>query len=378
MPVDLDPIMERVLRASARGDDRPQFDLERIVARVTQRWTEHRSTFLEPTDPFRPHRYAVEEVARHQAKAFVVGNHYLGTFATSIVPVGLWEARAPQPPKLVGVAVFGEPPREGIAKYTGGAYANPSGVELNRFVLLDEVPYHAETWFLARAFRVLADRRPQARVVLSYSDPVPRRALSGQIVMPGHIGTIYQAFNGVFVGRTRKDYLWLDAEGRTIGGRLLSKIRTEEKGEVYAAETLLAAGAPRRRHGESPRAWVERALTEGPFRRVKHAGKYTYLWPMGDRGQRRAALATFPDVTVPAERERLAALLAGSDAEIVAEAGRSIDPDDAVAVRRQRRKLKRRIEKMDQWLMQTERYPGDPQIKARARQQRHRRFGGSS
>jgi hypothetical protein len=371
MPIDVDAIITRVIGS---GDDRAQHRLEFILARLeaAQRWAEHRAIFLGPEDLFQPHRYAVEPISRIQAKAFITGHHYLGTFATSLVPVGLWESRAPYPPELVGVAVFGIPAREGIAKYTVGTFDNAMGVELNRFVLRHEVPYHAETWFLKRAFRWVTRERPEVRVVLSFSDPVPRTTLSGQVVMPGHIGTIYQAFNGIYVGRTRRDYEWQDLQGRTIGGRLLSKITRGQIGEVYAAERLIAAGAPQRRWNEDPAAWTERALQQGPFRRVAHPGKHIYLWAIGRR--KHEALRTLPPTTVPVELTRLIAHLS------------TLEEDERVAdqkgdrktwrdVRRDQRKTKTRIKKLEKHLEIMERYPGDPLIKAAARRQRAERYG---
>jgi hypothetical protein len=40
------------------------------------------------------------------------------------------------------------------------------------------------------------------RGVVSFSDPVPRRTAAGDLVFPGHIGTIYQASNAGYLGRT--------------------------------------------------------------------------------------------------------------------------------------------------------------------------------
>lgn len=65
----------------------------------------------------------------------------------------------------------------------------------SRFVLLDECPGNSESWFLARCFdALLADG---VRGVVPFADPVPRRTASGRLVMPGHVGTIYQGYAGV-------------------------------------------------------------------------------------------------------------------------------------------------------------------------------------
>jgi hypothetical protein len=102
---------------------------------------------------------------------------------------------------LVGVAVFSVPMSQAVIPKWLGVSAS-SGVELGRFVLLDEVPFNAETWFLARAVRVLRAELPELAGIVSFSDPVPRRDSSGALVMPGHVGTIYQARNAAYRGRT--------------------------------------------------------------------------------------------------------------------------------------------------------------------------------
>ena len=47
---------------------------------------------------------------------------------------------------------------------------------------------------LARAFRLAAG--DGLRGVVAFSDPLPRRTASGQLLMPGHIGHIYRAGAG--------------------------------------------------------------------------------------------------------------------------------------------------------------------------------------
>ena len=66
-------------------------------------------------------------------------------------------------------------------------------IELSRLVLLDEVPFNAESWFVARCHHELA--LCGIRGVVSFSDPLPRHRSDGTAVMPGHVGTVYQALS---------------------------------------------------------------------------------------------------------------------------------------------------------------------------------------
>lgn len=106
--------------------------------------------------------------------------------------------------RLVGVAVFGVPVQRAVlssALPTLEPYRESQ--ELSRFVLLDEVPANAESWFLARCFGELRDAG--VRGVVSFADPVPRRAADGTVLAPGHVGIIYQAAGAAYAGRRVRD-----------------------------------------------------------------------------------------------------------------------------------------------------------------------------
>lgn len=157
------------------------------------------------------------------------------------------------------------------------------GVTLSRLVLLDDVPANGESWFVARALRLLRAEKPDVGAVVSYSDPVVRTTLDGARVMPGHVGTVYQALNAMHVGRSRKETVILDRDGVVVDRRgIMSKLRNDEQGAAYAYARLTAAGAPPRRPLEGGVAYVERALREGPFRRFRHPGNHTYVWTLHD------------------------------------------------------------------------------------------------
>jgi hypothetical protein len=257
-----------------------------------QRWQLQRATWRPAGELFRPSRHAVEVLEERDAKGFVCTHHYSGSYPAARFRVGLFRAGTCALRDLVGVAVFSVPMQNrAIPKYTG---LEPlAGVELGRFVLLDEVEANGESWFLGRAFALLHERRPEIRAVLSYSDPVPRQTIDGSVVMPGHVGTIYQAHNGRYLGRARAETIVLDPHGRVISRRALSKLKHETKGAAYAYAALVAAGAPPRRPLESGADYVARALHQGPFRRTRHPGNHAYAWALGDRRDRRDLLEHF-------------------------------------------------------------------------------------
>jgi len=260
---------------------------------MNQRWYKRMAMYRPEGEPFDPSRYTVAPVPFKEARAFVQTHHYSGSYPADRCRVGLYDGAS-----LVGVAVFSVPMNQRvIPRWTG--QAPQDGVELGRFVLIDEVPGNGESWFLARAFRLLCEQIPEVKAVMSCSDPVPRRTEGGDLVMPGHVGCIYQAHNGRFVGRTSRKTLILDPAGRVMSARALSKIRNGERGSAYSYEMLTGMGAPKRKALESGRDYVKRALAEGPFTRIRHPGNLVYVWPLGAKRQRRATVrgvsAPLPD-----------------------------------------------------------------------------------
>jgi hypothetical protein len=254
-----------------------------------QRWRDRRGSYRPHGEPIDPSRYGVELLDRDRAKGFVVQHHYEGTYPAAIVNVGLFHMH-----ELVGVAVFSQPmTQRTVPKWTGLEPAE--GIELGRFVLRDDVPANGETWFLARAFKVLKAEHA-ARAVVSFSDPMARTAADGRVTMPGHIGTIYQASNARYVGRAKPKVIHLGPDGKALSARSLAKIRNEERGADGAVAALVRAGAPAPRLGEDGAAYVERVLSpEGPFRRVRHPGTHCYVFAL----DKRAASSFQPALAYP-------------------------------------------------------------------------------
>lgn len=264
-----------------------------MIAASCQRWTARREAWRPIGELFDPSRHDVAELDERDAKAFVCSHHYSASYPAARFRVGLFRSSSSAPRDLVGVAVFSVPMQErAIPKYTG--LAAGAGVELGRFVLLDEVEANGETWFLGRAFELLQARRPEISAVLSYADPMPRETIDGRRVTPGHVGTIYQAHNGRYMGRARAETITIDTAGRVISRRSLSKLKHDERGAAYVYARLRAAGAPERRPLERGEDYVARAIAEGPFRRIRHPGNHAYAWPLGaSRRARRDLLESF-------------------------------------------------------------------------------------
>jgi hypothetical protein len=238
------------------------------------RWRERESRWAPTHRLFRPSEFGVDVLPDDSTpRAFVERHHYSGSYPAARLRVGLYRKVGCLRSYLAGVAVFSVPCQPAaLPRHLGSG----EGVELGRLVLLDEVGFNGESWFMARAFSALRRELPGVVGVLSYSDPLPRWTDAGRMVTPGHVGQVYQALNAAYLGTASARKLYLDRDGRTISDRGLSKIRAMDKGWEPAAARLVAAGADPRRPGEEPRDWLARVLPG--FRQVRHPGNHVYVW----------------------------------------------------------------------------------------------------
>ncbi|WP_261717201.1 hypothetical protein [Streptomyces sp. FZ201] len=236
------------------------------------------------------------EARVHAAKAFVRAHHYSGSWPAVRFAYGLYDITAHPTAELVGVLALGIPTQVAVltsvfrelTPYT-------DSLELNRLVLRDEVPANAETWFQAAAFRLAAARG--VRGVVAYSDPEPRTRLTAhgpELVFPGHYGTIYQAKGMEYLGKTPPRNVVLLPDGSVLHGRVLSKVRNDERGRGGVERRLVALGARAREGGEPGGPWLEEALHTVGARAVRHGGKHRYAAYVGPRVRRRLAVTSYP------------------------------------------------------------------------------------
>jgi hypothetical protein len=244
-----------------------------------QRWTplavptwRHRSE-----GGFDARRYTVTAISEAEAKRFIRIWHYSGTMPAAKHRYGLTDLATG---RLVGVAVYGVPVQRSVL-------TNPfpelqpyvESVELSRFVLADEVPANAESWTLARTFRLL--REQGVRGVVSFSDPMPRRNQHGIEVLCGHIGGIYQASNAIYTGRGTARTLTLLGDGTVLNDRSAQKVRRQETGHAYVEARLEELGARPMTSLDDPAAWLTQALRTVGATKLRHKGAHRYLFPLG-------------------------------------------------------------------------------------------------
>ena len=248
-----------------------------------QRWRDRKTRwYLDHIDAPRldPRRYHVEPISQTAAGAWLAQHHYLRTLAGRQWLFGLLDDRALEVAQaLVGVAVFGPGMPNVLPALFPGLRPNEDSTELLRFGLLDAVPANGESWFLASVFRYLA--REGVAAVVSFSDPVLRRAADGQVVAPGHIGTCYAAASAIYTGRTAPvAYRMFPDDAGLLHPRMLAKYRAGAPNAGAVERALVARGAPPRAQGEDRPSYLDRLLPRltVPF---LHSGLHRYAFVVG-------------------------------------------------------------------------------------------------
>jgi len=247
-----------------------------VIVSSCQRWRDRRGSYRPAGEPIRTAAYEVAKMASdREARGFVEAHHYSGSFPAALRRYGLYRRE-----ELVGVAVLSQPASQ-AALEASLPFAREGRAELGRLVLLDDVPANGESWFLARAFELA--RGDGFAAIVSHSDPEPRRTAGGEVIFAGHIGTVYQATNAVYVGRSEPRTRRLFADGSVFSDAAWSKLRSRKRGWRYATELLIAHGAPAPASEIMPeadwRAWV-RSAVDATTVTFRHGGNHRYVWAL--------------------------------------------------------------------------------------------------
>jgi hypothetical protein len=242
----------------------------------------------------------VEPLDEAAAKAYVTRHHYSGSYPAASRRYGLY-VDTEAGPDLVGVAVFGIPVQVRVlTNVFPDLEPYVESLELSRFVLEgaratergappeERAPGNSESWFLARCFEQLA--ADGVRGIVSFADPVPR-CVRGRLLFPGHVGTIYQASNAVFTGRSTPRTIVVLPDGTSLSDRSLQKVRQAERGHEYVERRLVALGAAGPRAGESGAVWLVEGLEEIGAVRLRHRGCFRYAMVTNRRDRTHLVIA---------------------------------------------------------------------------------------
>lgn len=201
-----------------------------MITGVCQRWRDRRGVYRPAGEPFNPEHLEIEVLSGEGsdtiARAFVTRHHYSRSYPAARERIALRERASGA---IVGVAIFSQPVRDASLDCLPGERV--AKVVLGRLVLLDHVRANGESWFIARCFEHL--RREGYVGVVSFSDPFARERTDGageRVVLAGHVGTIYQATNAVYLGQAHPDTIHLLPDATTLDRRSIVKLRKRERG----------------------------------------------------------------------------------------------------------------------------------------------------
>ena len=92
---------------------------------------------------------------------------------------------------------------EAVRSSLFGAKHKARVTELHRLALRNGSPTNTASWFVAQAIRLITKKKPELRAILSYADSTE-----------GHYGTVYQALNFLYLGKTEKTKkFWKERNG---------------------------------------------------------------------------------------------------------------------------------------------------------------------
>lgn len=247
---------------------------------MNQRWRQGRDSYRPAGEPINTRDYEIAETSSDcLVRAFIGQHHYLRTTPPMRFRFCLYRGQ-----DLVGVAVFAHPTNDRSITGTLGCRAI-EGVELSRLVRLDDVPGNGESFFVGFCLRRL--KRLELAGVVTFSDPMPRRTESGHVIKIGHAGTVYQALNARFIGRSCPRSLRLLPDGGVLSDRTIQKLRSGETGTRAIRQALATLGIslPEGRVGPDLRLLLDKHT-----RSVRHPGNFKYVWCFSRAAQQHAPL----------------------------------------------------------------------------------------
>jgi hypothetical protein len=247
-----------------------------------------RQTWRHADESFHPDRYGVVRISHSAAKPWIIDRHYSGSYPADRLRYGLFDL-AGRGPALVGVAVLSVPVSTAtLTRAFPSLEPFSQTLELGRFCLDDSVPGNGESYFIGQMRRLAAE--DGIRGLVSFADPLQRRAADGTVICPGHRGVIYQASGFCYSGRSAPRSLLLLPDGTVLPPRVIAKVRALERGHLYAEQRLAALGARPRIAGESGPDWLAEALRTIGARAVRHPGNHRYLIRLGRTRSERTAV----------------------------------------------------------------------------------------
>ena len=161
--------------------------------------------------------YFIRKIDNNLAQEVVIKNHYLHRQAPCSIAFGLFKKEyvnifGSDDGEMVGVIMYGSPASPSLCKGICGEDEKDNVIELTRLWIKDEVGKNAESFLIGNTMK-----RVGKDIIVSFAD-----------TNQGHLGTIYQATNGIYTGLSAKRTEW-SIKGLDLHCKSLSNLGTAEQ-----------------------------------------------------------------------------------------------------------------------------------------------------
>ena len=163
-------------------------------------------------------KYKIKLIDKKLANEIQIKNHYLHTRASCIYGFGLFEGD-----EIIGVILYGNPTAPttlGIC----GKDERKSVIEITRLWIKDDTPKNTESFFIGNTIKLI-----DKDIIVAFADPEFE-----------HVGTVYQASNLIYTGRSGRGGRVIAIKGNKIHNKTLWKqYKTAKKiREVFGDENV--------------------------------------------------------------------------------------------------------------------------------------------
>jgi hypothetical protein len=133
--------------------------------------------------------YTIREVTSQEATKMVVEFHYLHRRASAMHCFGLFDGE-----EMIGCVIYGKPASPSLCVGVCGKEESDKVIELTRLWIRDNTPKNTESFLIGRSLRLLPKQKD---IIVSYAE-----------IDAGHLGTVYQATNWIYTGKSDRHVEW--------------------------------------------------------------------------------------------------------------------------------------------------------------------------
>ena len=146
-------------------------------------------------------KYKIKLFDKKLANKIQIENHYLHTRASCIYGFGLFEDE-----EIIGVILYGNPTAPTTLDICGKD-ERKSVIEITRLWIKDDTPKNTESYFIGNTIKLI-----DKEIIIAFADPEFE-----------HVGTVYQASNFIYTGRSKRGGRVIAIKGNKIHNKTLWK-----------------------------------------------------------------------------------------------------------------------------------------------------------